>query len=129
MSSQLRPFFSIQNVNFLWEIYSQVIWNLLFEVLIGNFKSDVKFLIWMFFFNSWFPVKHWNKHLKLKFGKKSNQWRENKIMLNWFDLKFTVGPYMIYFCCLWCKIILTAEFSCGKERGPYFPLKFTRYFF
>ena len=49
--------------------------------------------------------------------RKSNQWQENKIMLNWFDLKFTVGPYMIYFCCLWCKIILTVDFHVTGKEG------------
>ena len=44
-----RPFFSIQDVNFLSKINSQVMWNSLFNTLIWNFKSDWKFLIWFFF--------------------------------------------------------------------------------
>ena len=51
--------------------------------------------------------------------KKSNWWQENKIMLKWFDLKFTVGPYMIYFCCLWCKIVLTVDFHVTEKEGHY----------
>ena len=38
-------------------------------------------------------------------------------MSNWFDLKFTVGPYMIYFCCFWCKIILTVDFHVTGKEG------------
>ena len=38
-------------------------------------------------------------------------------MLNQFDLKFTVEPYMIYFCCLWCKIIVTDDVNVTEEKG------------
>ena len=38
-------------------------------------------------------------------------------MLNQFDLKFSVWPYLIYFCFLWCKIILTVDFHVTEKEG------------
>ena len=52
---------------------------------------------------------------------KWNQWQKNKIMSNWFDLKFTVGPSMISFCCLWCEIILTVDFHVTKKEDLSYP--------
>ena len=50
-------------------------------------------------------------------NKKSSQCLKNKIMLNQFDLKFIVGPYMIYFCFLWGKFILTVDFHVTEKEG------------
>ena len=71
-----RPFFSIKDVNFLWEIYSQVISNLLFGVLIGTFKSDVKFLISCQTLKLRSNINVWRK----------NQISERKIKLCWINL-------------------------------------------
>ena len=38
-------------------------------------------------------------------------------MLNWFDLKLIIAPYMIYFCCHWRKIILTIDFHLTEKEG------------
>ena len=106
------PFSSIKDVNFSSKTNSQVMWNLLFDPLIGNFKSDIKFLICFFFL--WQLISCQTLKLSPKiyvWKKKINQWQENKTMLNHFDLKFTFGPYMIYFCFLWLRIILTVDFE------------------
>ena len=96
-------------------------------------SSDVKFTVWALdlkfqirleifdlIFFLWLLISYQTSKLRPKINvwkKKSNQWQENKIMLKWFDLKFTVGPYMIYFCCFWCKIILTVDFHVTGKEG------------
>ena len=70
----LRPSFPIQDVNFLSKFNSQVMWNLLFEPLIGNFKSDGKFLIWFFF------LWHLISCQTLKSRPKIMVWKKNQII-------------------------------------------------
>ena len=60
-------------------------WNLLFEPLIGNFKSDVKFLIWIFFL--WQLISCQTLKLRPKINVcKKNQISDRKIKSCWIDL-------------------------------------------
>ena len=66
-------------------IWFQVMWNLLFEPLIGNFKSDVKFLIWIFFL--WQLISCQTLKLRPKINVcKKNQISDRKIKSCWIDL-------------------------------------------
>ena len=70
---------------FLVMIWFQVMWNLLFEPLIGNFKSDVKFLIWIFFL--WQLISCQTLKLRPKINVcKKNQISDRKIKSCWIDL-------------------------------------------
>ena len=81
----LRPSFPGHDVNFLSKFNSQVMWNLLFEPLIGNFKSDVKFLIWIFFL--WQLISCQTLKLRPKINVcKKNQISDRKIKSCWIDL-------------------------------------------
>ena len=81
----LRPFFSIQDVNILSKINSQVMLNSLFNTLIWNFKSDWKFLIWFFFL--WLLISYQTSKLRPKINVwKKNQISDRKIKSCWNDL-------------------------------------------
>ena len=69
-----RPSFPGHDLIFLSKFNSQVMWNLLFEPLIGNFKSDVKFLIWFFF------LWHLISCQTLKLRPKIMVWKKNQII-------------------------------------------------
>ena len=71
---QLWPSFPGHDLIFLSKFNSQVMWNLLFEPLIGNFKSDVKFLIWFFF------LWHLISCQTLKLRPKIMVWKKNQII-------------------------------------------------
>ena len=81
----LRPSFPGHDLIFLSKFNSQVMWNLLFEPLIGNFKSDVKFLIWIFFL--WQLISCQTLKLRPKINVcKKNQISDRKIKSCWIDL-------------------------------------------
>ena len=81
---KFRPSFPIQDVNFLSKFNSQVMWNLLFEPLIWNFKSDWKFLIWFFFL--WLLISYQTSKLRPKINVwKKNQISDRKIKSCWID--------------------------------------------
>ena len=83
--TNLRPSFPGHDLNFLSKFNSQVMWNLLFEPLIGNFKSDVKFLIWIFFL--WQLISCQTLKLRPKINVcKKNQISDRKIKSCWIDL-------------------------------------------
>ena len=80
-----RPSFPGHDLIFLSKFNSQVMWNLLFEPLIGNFKSDVKFLIWIFFL--WQLISCQTLKLRPKINVcKKNQISDRKIKSCWIDL-------------------------------------------
>ena len=113
-----RPSFPGHDLIFLSKFNSQVMWNLLFEPLIGNFKSDVKFLNWIFFLWQLISCQTLKSRPKISVWNK-NQISDRKIKSCWINLiwNFTFGPYMIYFCFLWCKIILTVDFHVTEKEG------------
>ena len=81
----LRPTFPGHDLIFLSKFNSQVMWNLLFEPLIWNFKSDWKFLIWFFFL--WLLISYQTSKLRPKINVwKKNQISDRKIKSCWNDL-------------------------------------------
>ena len=113
-----RPFFSIQILIFSSKINSQVIWNLLFEPLIGNFISDMKFMIWICFLWQLISCQTLKKDLKSMFEKK-NQITDWKLESCWINLIWNLLLDLTWFCfcCLWCKIILTVDFHVTEKEG------------